>query len=605
MPHENADCFSLDLWSQLMGRDLPKSDRQAIQPVMVEDGKATLSADTLKSCFSPGAKVGFRLGGGHIALEETPDGVLVEDEGRHELELSAATRDVLPNEEPLFAMVVGQDKRLELMPIRVEEHRPDVLGPRMIDEVREAPDRARPPTLVRHLVRGFEYADWTAQRVQELEDVVCSEPFPHDPLEPLATGDDWIAWQTRNRVLRQPDPGDGEVRQALMAGIFAGQVEDGSWEGSVVKTAYGILRALSIDVCADDGKIQRAADWLLRWPEPAGRPGWWALNDEYLAKWNARQAGEDIGEFDFMNRGFLDEEHDLFRQPEQQEIVASCSRHHAAPCDSLHHPSTVAAEALCRCGHADDPRLRSYAATMLDLHAMFGYFCACWGILNKERDMESLRGKEPDFDHSPDQYETALKAMPYGYARDAADLQALARHPSYPGVHRPDLADTNWQPPYEWRDIGVDGHAALVGSYWENADCWAKANRALSQFPPWSGSAAEFFALFQCHLYQTPLGEWHQAFPAGIFRWIAEVTRTTRARQTIEDSQLLRFAKVVLLKSIPWLRVRQKDDGLWDHEELSRFNDKNRPPSRRLGTYHIVSALAEFGLLDRMSPPDA
>ena len=587
-----ADCLSLEFWSKLMGRDLPNADRQPLQPVMIEAGKLKLDADTLKTRFTPGTKVEFGLHDGRVALEETSDGIAVEEEGQQVFGLSQDILEALPRESQAFAMLVEEDERVQLLPIRVEEHPPDVLGPRMIDEVR-TDDGA----IVRHLVRGFEYEDWTAERVQELEDLICSEPFGHDPLPGLVAEDDWIGWQTRNHVLQRPGPADDQLRQRLVDEVFAGQTDNGSWDGSVVTTAYGILRALSIDLAPDDGRVQKAAHWLLQWPEPEGRPGWWMLNEGYLEKWRAKKAGEDV---ELMNRGFDDGDHDLFRGQEQQQVIPSCSRHHAAPCDSLHHPSATAAMALCRCGHADHPRLKAYANTMLDLHAMFGDFCACWGILDAKRDLERLRDEEPNFDHSPDQQEIALKSIPYGYARDNADLHAPARRPWYPGVHRPDLADTNYQPPYDWKDIGVANHFALVGSYWENADCWAKANRALSQFPAWSGSTAEFFGLFQCHLYQTPLGEWHQAFPAGIFRWLAEVTLHTKSKHTVADSPSLRFAKVMLLKSIPWLRAHQEDDGLWNHEELPRWTDKNRPPGRRLGTFHIASALDDFGLLDRL-----
>ena len=587
-----ADCLSLEFWTQFMGRDLPNAGCQPLQPVMIEEGQVKLDADTLKAHFAPGTKVGLGLHEGRVALQEAPDGIAVEDEGQQTFELSPAVLAVLSCESQAFAMLVEEDERVQFLPISVEEHPPDVLGPRMIDEVRT--DAA---AIVRHLVRGFDYGDWTAARVQELEDLICSEPFAHDPVPRLVAEDDWIAWQTRNHLLGQPGPRDEALRQRLVDEVFTGQRDDGSWDGSVVTTAYSILRALSLDVAPNDGQIQKAAQWLLDCPEPEGRPGWWALNEDYLEKWRAKRAGEDM---ELMSRDFSEDDHDLFRGQEQQQVIPSCSRHHAAPCDSLHHPSATAAMALCRCGHADHPRLRAYANTMLDLHSMFGYFCACWGILSTKRDLEGLRDEEPNFNHSLDQQEIALKSIPYGYARDNADLHAPARRPYYAGVHRPDLSDTNYQPPYDWKDLGVAGHFALVGSYWENADCWAKANRALSEFPAWSGSTAEFFGLFQCHLYQTPLGEWHQAFPAGIFRWIAEVTRHTRSSHTVEESPSLKLANVMLHKSIPWLRAHQEDDGLWSHDELPRWTDKNRPPSPRLGTYHIASVLSDFGLLGRL-----
>jgi hypothetical protein len=146
--------------------------------------------------------------------------------------------------------------------------------------------------------------------------------------------------------------------------------------------------------------------------------------------------------------------------------------------------------------------------------------------------------------------------------------------------------------------------ARHVGAYWQNADCWARSNRALTQFPGCTGSLTEFYALFQCHLYQTSLGEWDQGSPGGMLRFILEVTRLARAQSAVNDSPLLRFAKVMIMKTIPWLRENQHDDGLWRHEDLPRWDEHARHPamSPELGTYHIVAALHAFGLLDRVRP---
>ena len=60
----------------------------------------------------------------------------------------------------------------------------------------------------------------------------------------------------------------------------------------------------------------------------------------------------------------------------------------------------------------------------------------------------------------------------------------------------------------------------------------------------------------------------------------------------------------MVLKTIPWLREHQKEDGLWHHEDIARWGENARHPamSPRLGTYHIVAALDAFGLLDRLQP---
>jgi hypothetical protein len=330
----------------------------------------------------------------------------------------------------------------------------------------------------------------------------------------------------------------------------------------------------------------------------------WMLSREHLQEWNAIKSGESEADDDQYVIGFDDENCDFVRAEEQQQVIATCARHFTGLCDSMLHPSATVVDALCRCGYADHPRVRDYANSMLQLGGMFGYFCACWGINDFDEEIGNLEGREPDFNQRTDEYEIALKAIPYGYARDADDLRVLARNPNYPGIHRTDLADTNGWWPYEWRDIGDGRCFALIGTYWQNADCWAKANRALSRFPGWPGTIAEFFSLFQLHLYQTSLGEWNQAFPAGILRWLVEVTGIARAQYSFADSSALRFAKWIMLRTIPWLREHQREDGLWSHGDLSRYSGggNRKPPSDRLVTYHIVSALADFGLLESVLP---
>ena len=155
MTQGHANPYSLDAWSQHMGGDLPQSESQPLQPVMVKDGKLKVFTDTLRTRFSPGARIGFRLQGNRIPLVETPDGIAVEDGGVQELELSEAVRSVLPQEEPLWGLIVSNHDHLELQLIRVQEHAPDILGPRIIDELQCPSGAGEPVTIVRQLSEAF------------------------------------------------------------------------------------------------------------------------------------------------------------------------------------------------------------------------------------------------------------------------------------------------------------------------------------------------------------------------------------------------------------------------------------------------------------------
>jgi len=606
-----GDSYTPDRWLPLMGRDLAKAQRQPVHPVMIKDGKAGLFSHGVMGRLPVGTKIGLRMHGSRLLVVETGGGTPVQEprfwDGRDpilELDLPEGAATALGIEDPFLGTLFDGEDGLEILPIRVEEHGPDVLGPRVIDELRTPLDEAQPAEIVRHVVRGPTYEEWTRDRVRGLEDLLCSTPFQHDPLTPLADGEDWVAWKVRGEILRRPRDDDSRQRGEFVRAAFSDQSENGSWFDSPLKTAYGMLHALSVGVGPKEPRMRKAAEWLLGWPAPAGRPGMWMLSDSHRREWNASRSRQGGGKPRSFPIGSPDEDVRFVREEAQQRAMATCARHFSGLCDAMLHVSATAAFALCRCGYAHHPRLKSYANSMLQLAAMFGYFCACWGIHDFSRAVDPLQANEPDFELRADQRDIALRSIPYGYGRDREDLRFLARFPQCPGMHRPDLADTNGWWPYEWRDIGLRDHFAVVGSYWQNADCWAKANRALTQFPGCRGSTTEFFALFQCHLYQTSQGEWNQGYPAGMLEWISEVTRNARRERDIDESPVLRFAKLMVLKTVPWLREHQGEDGTWDHAELSRRGEGADLPalSARLATYHIVTALNEFGLLDRLRP---
>jgi hypothetical protein len=183
----------------------------------------------------------------------------------------------------------------------------------------------------------------------------------------------------------------------------------------------------------------------------------WMAGDEQLAEWNrCKRDRGDAGEGCFEVGHGIDREQAFVMQESQQRVVPTCTRGFAGGiCDAMMHISAIAADALCRAGYADHPRLKDYAHSMTQLAAMFGYFCSCWGILEYGRELDDRGDSEPDFNRPErqEEHDDALEAVPYGYGRDAQDLLYLANCPQAAGIHRPDLADTNGWSPYTWRDM--------------------------------------------------------------------------------------------------------------------------------------------------------
>ncbi len=481
----------------------------------------------------------------------------------------------------------GEERTLSLT---ILEHPVDVLGPRFVDELRA--DR-----VVRHAIPGLSRDAWDAGRIRELEHLLCSEPFRVDPIAAIADGEDWVAWMTRNRVLERPAPSDAALRTKLVNRILGGQHSDGSW-GAVPATAFAILNLLTLGEGASHASICAGTEWLLSRPEPSPRPGMWMLTQDYLDEWvSKRQPREQRqfhpGEFhwvppnekvNYFSWRFPDREQDQFRGQEMQQVIPTCARHHPPACEPrMVHVSGIVAETLLRCGFADHPRLQRYVNTVFHLGGEWGYWCGCGALGFYDSDIPVSEAR-PDLDVRRVTEDGLQDLSSWRWVPDAAASARLANKPNVPehGTHAE---------PFVWFGIPGKQHLfALIGSGWQNGDCWVKTNRALSQHPSRPGSLTEHLAIYQASRYQTSLGEWSQGFPSGMLAFLS-----------LYDHAV---AQALVIKSVPWLRIHQADDGLWHHDTLPR-KDWGRPahPARpRLATYHIVTALNRFGILDRLRP---
>jgi len=322
----------------------------------------------------------------------------------------------------------------------------------------------------------------------------------------------------------------------------------------------------------------------------------WMLNLEYLDEWISKRRTKEQrqfapGEFhwvppdekiNYYSWRFPDREQDQFRAQEMQQVIPICARHHPPACEPrMVHVSGVVAETLLRCGYADHPRLRRYVNTVFHLGGEWGYWCGCGALGLYDSDIPASETR-PDLDVRRLAEEGRQDLSPWRWVANVAESARLANKPNVPeqGTHAE---------PFVWVCIPEQEHLfALIGSGWQNGDCWVKTNRALSQYPTRPGSLTEHLAIYQASRYQTSLGEWSQGFPAGMLAFLSLYDHVT--------------AQALVTKSVPWLRIHQADDGLWYHDTLYRsdWGKPAHPAQPRLATYHIVAALNRFGMLDRL-----
>ena len=174
-----------------MGSDLAQSEVQPCQIVRVNrNGKMELTRPTLRVLeVSEGEPVRITPRDGWCLLERASRGGNRVTKGRVPVSEQAAS--IISR---TVTVLVAGSGRGRLLPVKVQEHSPDVLGPRFIDELKDK-------CIVRHAVPGLPVHDWSDEAVAELMSLLCAEPFAADPVEALADGRDWVAWMTRNRIL--------------------------------------------------------------------------------------------------------------------------------------------------------------------------------------------------------------------------------------------------------------------------------------------------------------------------------------------------------------------------------------------------------------------
>jgi hypothetical protein len=488
-------------------------------------------------------------------------------------------------------LLVGGADGVRLLPVDVVVHGPDLLGPRFIDEL-------HPDHVARHAVPGPDHDGWTREALAEVAELLCDEPFARDPVASIAEGDDWVGLMARAVLLAQPAPADSALRAGMVNDLQGTQESDGSW-GGVAPTAYAVLRLLALGAPPDGAAVRRACEWLLAQPEPPPRPGMWMLTRQYLDEWTSRRKADarcewapcevqwtgpddDINYFSWQ---MFEAEQDHFRSQEAQTAVPICARHHPPACEPrMTHVSGVVAEALLRCGHADHPRMRRYLNTAFHLGGEWGYWCGCGALGYFDRDVPPSED-EPDFSRRSATPDGSCDVAPWRWVDGPGGVARLSGN----------AGPMEWQErgthllPFQWLAApGADGAFALVGSGWQNGDCWLKTNRALSQHPSWPGSVQERLGVYQASRYQTSLGRWEQAFPAGMLAFLVLCSDPA--------------AESLVIKTVPWLRNHQGDDGLWHQEDLWRddWGKLATPAEPRLATWHICAALRRFGLLERL-----
>jgi len=150
-------------WSRLMGRDLEKSDLQPLQPAPINrNGVIEISVKTKDALgFSVGDRVGMKIQDGLCMLRADTQGGIAFKPGKPvKLPVSEEIAKALSSSGTAGSILIGGKEKAVILPVIVQEHPPDVLGPRFIDELRE-------DCIVRHAIPGPPWDGWAQEGVRQ------------------------------------------------------------------------------------------------------------------------------------------------------------------------------------------------------------------------------------------------------------------------------------------------------------------------------------------------------------------------------------------------------------------------------------------------------
>lgn len=210
------------------------------------------------------------------------------------------------------------------------------------------------------------------------------------------------------------------------------QLPDGSWECNALITALNLVQLLEQNRDPADTTLERAAEWLLTSPEPAGLPGLFLFSPAYAARFNAwKTAPFAEGRHYWLSlpaelqRFFDQHPHELARAA--RGLSDDFPRRWKACELRLTIPTALALEALLRAGMHSHPRVTRSIHTLFALARTPScgaqWRCGCT-YLDARLHIPELSG-DPDF--------SLLPGLPV-LSADCATLfhRTLSHHPAYP-----------------------------------------------------------------------------------------------------------------------------------------------------------------------------
>jgi len=188
----------------------------------------------------------------------------------------------------------------------------------------------------------------------------------HDPLPLIESLETPLSVRTRREALARPCHDDAGLARRLAQAIARDQARDGSWQGLILATAWGIHDLLDCGVSPRNRSVRKGCAWLLshqRPPDPDLFP------EVPPADLSGMFYTEHLAAETALGRS---------RHPEYRWEKKTPSCLALLPI----YQTGAALGALCRCGRHDDPRVKKGFEALLRIRGPGGsyytnHWCAC------------------------------------------------------------------------------------------------------------------------------------------------------------------------------------------------------------------------------------
>ena len=554
MPRGPNTEFTPKEWARILSRKKWNPSPERVVSAGTSRNGIKVRKHQWQSCFRGWSGLSLRKGREIEVVQAGSGGPKVELPDWARQQLSLAAGDGL--------CITERDDRFYLKKLRSVERPTRVPGCTIIDEFADT-----------EVIRTFALLGdlESVARADLTEELAAVGKFRYDPLTPLKHAEGRIGLLARKELLGGWSKADRAKAAAYRRELTAAQLDNGSWQDSVTRTGFAVIRLLEAGARLNSDSITRACCWLLNLPEPDGFPGLFLCTPELTTtfnEWREEMAG-------------VWKQFRLPRNEGRDAIVENCETLGVGlPADHGCHAwslwsSSVALEALLRCGHAAEDRVSRGINTLLAMRLSGNsYWCA--------NGMRRSDLTYPDSGAAPD-----FKCL-------APDLKA--DRIDWPTTRREVMSKAAGGRYCQW-DSGQAKAVLLRGPGDKTYDCSSIVQRALSWHPDYRGSSVEMTGSLECEGWQGWDGSWPNNHVSAML------------------VQLERFstnvAALAVLRSVPPLIRQQGRDGLWDESAFPPLPDPGAEPRqpwsilpKETSTFIILKALAKFGFLASLLPTE-